>query len=631
MTAPVPIIFDTDMSIDVDDVGALCSLHALADRGEAQLLAAVHNSASPSGVGALSVLNTYYGRDDLPVGYYAGHIGDPNGTGYISPWWFERDPALGYSPWQIGPYVPDLVALNADGTPKFPSRVRNASDADGTAVAVLRRTLQAAPPHSVTVVSVGYLTNLHDLLLSEADEESELDGPSLVREKVAKLVVMGGRHRFHPGDPVEWNLAGADRGISVCGGRDRHCGHHNNLGNISNITMELWPPSVPRVFLDFETGVSVRTGGVLQQGAPSDSPCRRAYEIFCATNQYWCDADAGGMSRCSWDIQAAVYAVRGPEGIYELERGHNVIDPATGHNTWTPTNDTSVNEFSLILAPENYPVVKAEISSLLLQPHPYIAPPPPILPPLPPTSPPTPPPSPEPPPLPPWPGHPSPSPPPPSPQPPSPPPPGQAAIQIDGSMLGHSSSSSSSGPRHHYHTAPPPMYITSAMLLGRPPSPSPPSSSVLPEVLIFLFGLTAAAITVFAWHRNTTRRRHKSYWLRQMDPDEGAPAIASPFSSSKSSLSFNLSVKRPTRAANVEEKSGCCSSNGAESSSGEDNGGSVPSIRAVNWERASDSPQLRQVDWGADPLEDERLGSSRLTAKLDMQMARLRNELGYEG
>ena len=25
----VPIIFDTDMSIDVDDVGALCVLHAL--------------------------------------------------------------------------------------------------------------------------------------------------------------------------------------------------------------------------------------------------------------------------------------------------------------------------------------------------------------------------------------------------------------------------------------------------------------------------------------------------------------------------------------------------------------------------------------------------------------------------
>ena len=35
MPPPVPLIFDTDMSIDVDDVGALCVAHALADAGDA--------------------------------------------------------------------------------------------------------------------------------------------------------------------------------------------------------------------------------------------------------------------------------------------------------------------------------------------------------------------------------------------------------------------------------------------------------------------------------------------------------------------------------------------------------------------------------------------------------------------
>ena len=38
----VPIIFDTDMSIDTDDVGALCVAHALEDLGESRLLAVVH-------------------------------------------------------------------------------------------------------------------------------------------------------------------------------------------------------------------------------------------------------------------------------------------------------------------------------------------------------------------------------------------------------------------------------------------------------------------------------------------------------------------------------------------------------------------------------------------------------------
>jgi hypothetical protein len=36
---PVPLIFDTDMMGDVDDVGTAAVLHALADQGEAKILA----------------------------------------------------------------------------------------------------------------------------------------------------------------------------------------------------------------------------------------------------------------------------------------------------------------------------------------------------------------------------------------------------------------------------------------------------------------------------------------------------------------------------------------------------------------------------------------------------------------
>ena len=54
---PVALIVDTDMSIDVDDIGALCAAHALADRGEAELLAVVHDTGLESGVGAIGVIN----------------------------------------------------------------------------------------------------------------------------------------------------------------------------------------------------------------------------------------------------------------------------------------------------------------------------------------------------------------------------------------------------------------------------------------------------------------------------------------------------------------------------------------------------------------------------------------------
>ncbi|MEP1642867.1 MAG: nucleoside hydrolase, partial [Rhodopirellula bahusiensis] len=40
---PVKLILDTDMSGDCDDAGALPLLHALADRGECEILAVVTN------------------------------------------------------------------------------------------------------------------------------------------------------------------------------------------------------------------------------------------------------------------------------------------------------------------------------------------------------------------------------------------------------------------------------------------------------------------------------------------------------------------------------------------------------------------------------------------------------------
>ena len=363
----------------------------LADRGEVNILAVVHNTASDQGVGALSVLNRYYGRDDIPLGAYQGRIGLPN-KNYQSPWGFTRVPPQ--AAWQVGPYVGDLVAT-------FPSRIRNASQAYD-ATALLRLVLSAASGKSVTVVSVGYATNLLNLLESSSDSMSVLTGQALVSQKVKQLVMMGGRHQFHPGDPVEWNLAGATwqvhtarRGFavrrreactpakcastcspppshvlllapysqaSVCGGA---CGESNNLGRITNRTLAMWPQETRLVFLDFETGVDVWVGDVLRFGAPHSFPCRRAYEVFCRINVGWCHL----MSRCSWDIMALVFAVRGAESFYSAEAGHNEVDPLTGHNTWVAARPgtASNNEFSLMLPVELYGAVEKEINALLLQ------------------------------------------------------------------------------------------------------------------------------------------------------------------------------------------------------------------------------------------------------------------------
>ena len=47
--SPIRIIIDTDMSTDCDDVGALCMAHALADLGECEILAVVHDTGALHG------------------------------------------------------------------------------------------------------------------------------------------------------------------------------------------------------------------------------------------------------------------------------------------------------------------------------------------------------------------------------------------------------------------------------------------------------------------------------------------------------------------------------------------------------------------------------------------------------
>ena len=97
LAAPVQLIIDTDMSTDVDDVAAVCMANELMTMGgarvshcslchsfprarptrlrraEAELLAVVHNTGLPTGAGAISVVNHFYGRDHIPV-LHTGHL-----------------------------------------------------------------------------------------------------------------------------------------------------------------------------------------------------------------------------------------------------------------------------------------------------------------------------------------------------------------------------------------------------------------------------------------------------------------------------------------------------------------------------------------------------------------------------
>src|SRR5271156_6893632 len=65
---PVPLIFDTDICGDCDDVLALGMIHSLQSRGMCRLLAITisvdHELAAPF----VDAVNTFYERGDIPIG-----------------------------------------------------------------------------------------------------------------------------------------------------------------------------------------------------------------------------------------------------------------------------------------------------------------------------------------------------------------------------------------------------------------------------------------------------------------------------------------------------------------------------------------------------------------------------------
>lgn len=67
-TSPVPIILDTDIGPDYDDVGAVALLHALADKGEARPLAIMASNRNELVGPTIDVLDTYFGRPHLLIG-----------------------------------------------------------------------------------------------------------------------------------------------------------------------------------------------------------------------------------------------------------------------------------------------------------------------------------------------------------------------------------------------------------------------------------------------------------------------------------------------------------------------------------------------------------------------------------
>src|ERR1700709_2816012 len=64
----IPVIFDTDMGPDYDDVGAITLLHYYASIGKANILATMASTKYERVGPVLSVFNTFFRRPEIPIG-----------------------------------------------------------------------------------------------------------------------------------------------------------------------------------------------------------------------------------------------------------------------------------------------------------------------------------------------------------------------------------------------------------------------------------------------------------------------------------------------------------------------------------------------------------------------------------
>jgi inosine-uridine nucleoside N-ribohydrolase len=254
---PLDVIFDTDMGNDVDDALALAMLHAFASRGEVKLLAVTVSKDNPWAAEYVRLVNEYYGRGAIPVGIV--HDGKTR---------------------EDGLYVRQVCELHG----RHPGSTEDAAP-------LLRKTLAAEPDGAVTLIQVGFSTNLARLMESVPDQFSDLSGMELVKRKVRLLTVMAGNFA----DPKpEYNVM-------------------TDIPAASKLFAS-WPTDI--FFSGFEIGAAILfPASSIEHDFPAGNPVAEAYRLY-AKMPY---------DRPSWDLTTVLYDLRPDRGYFDISPPGNVL------------------------------------------------------------------------------------------------------------------------------------------------------------------------------------------------------------------------------------------------------------------------------------------------------------------
>jgi inosine-uridine nucleoside N-ribohydrolase len=268
---PLHVIFDTDMGNDVDDALALAMLHAFASRGEVKLLAVTVSKDNPWAAEYVRMVNEYYGRPTIPVGIV--HDG--------------KTP-------EDGLYVRQVCELHH-------RRPNKAVVSD--AVQLLRKTLAGEQDGAVTLIQVGFSTNLARLMESAPDRYSNLSGMDLVKRKVRLLTIMAGN--FAASKP-----------------------EYNVMTDIPAATklFTSWPTDI--YISGFEVGEAILyPASSIEHDFPKGNPVAEAYRLY-ARMPY---------DRPTWDLTTVVYVLRPDRSYFDVSPPGDVHVAANGATAFQPS------------------------------------------------------------------------------------------------------------------------------------------------------------------------------------------------------------------------------------------------------------------------------------------------------
>lgn len=280
------VIFDTDMGPDIDDALALAMLHAYEKKGQAEIAAVTLSRNSVPGARYIDLVNTFYGRPDIPIGKY-----------------------LGSTPHDRNEYhfTGDIVAGG-----NYPHDVHLEAIPEG--YKVMRQVLADSPPNSVTIVQVGFSTNTEALLQSGPDEFSPLNGIDLVREKAKLLSVMGGRNGSAY---VEFNIS-------------QHVP--------SALTVfEEWPIEILQSDGNLGQEILYPLSSILKDFDYVDRhPIKESY---LNKDFSWHDDEGEYYNMRSWDLTSVLAAVEEPANYFAVTAAGTVNMSSDGHTSFAESSD----------------------------------------------------------------------------------------------------------------------------------------------------------------------------------------------------------------------------------------------------------------------------------------------------